>query len=586
MKKSSQKDILYAIRLVMKYGEKNIIGYCLTTILAGVLQFLFEVYYLAFLLSAIIHGASWNTTLQICLAGAGIVALRILLSKISERCQLFLELEIIPKIKRNIYEASLHQDIEKQLNKENYDEYTFVVQNCGQYIALSVNILCNAVIACIYVGFFCVELVRQDIYVMALIVLMLAFHFAMNYFLHKRLSDRKFASEQKLQPSIRKNDYYRRLFYLKSNAYYLRDEENYSHVMDLYDQDVKVYADHLVKCRKEFFAWNLFKNLYDNLYLYMIAMIALILMLRYRGILDISVYWQDYALVTKLSSLYFFSMVGDVNAVKKYVSAMRKFLEKIVPEKTAARLYDAPEIAIRNLSYQYENGGFSIDNLSLFVRKKEKIAIVGRNGSGKTTLLNLLLGLYQPASGEISIDGKDVSKYFCHGQHCAISLMSQNYNIYKLSIKDNVVMGQEEDSGRISEALDKAQCGDFVDALTEGAETKLGRDLYENATELSGGQEQRLALSRVFYDDSSLILMDEPTAKIDPLLEERIFSRSMDDFRDKTVMMITHQLGITKLFDRIIVMDNGKIVEEGPFDELMGRESVFRDMYNYQMGDA
>lgn len=164
-----------------------------------------------------------------------------------------------------------------------------------------------------------------------------------------------------------------------------------------------------------------------------------------------------------------------------------------------------------------------------------------------------------------------------------ISLLSQNFNIYFASIRDNVTMGKVGFSDDdVLEALTLAECDEFFNKFNDGLDTKIGRQYDVNAVELSGGKSQRIALARVFLSESPLVFLDEPTSAIDPIFETSILENLEKKLKGKTNVMITHRLIMTKLADRIYVMDNGRIIEEGSFDELMESKGMFYDMYNFQ----
>ena len=190
-----------------------------------------------------------------------------------------------------------------------------------------------------------------------------------------------------------------------------------------------------------------------------------------------------------------------------------------------------------------------------------------------------------PETGEILVDGKNMSEYSQIGNRKVCGLLCQNFNLYSTTLKENITMGDdiycEED---IMNAATLAQCDAFLNDIPLGLNSTIGRDIDNKAIELSRGQAQRIALARIFLSNAYLCLLDEPTAAIDNIVEKKIVNNLWIQMQGKTTIVITHRLDITRLVDRIIVMDNGTIVESGSFDDLMSRKSIFHDMYQYQMG--
>ena len=236
---------------------------------------------------------------------------------------------------------------------------------------------------------------------------------------------------------------------------------------------------------------------------------------------------------------------------------------------------DVGEIAVNHLSFQYETRTI-FDNLSLSIKKGEKIAFVGESGSGKSTLIKLLLGLLKYDKGEIRLGDMELRDICLMDLYDKVRYLSQDTPVFDGSIKENLVFDKNVPEEQIWNALRKVQLSYFVEKLATGLDTQIG----EKGTCLSGGEKQRLALARLWFDDSELVILDEATSAIDNLTEESVMMAVMQQLNGKTVIAIAHRLNSIAGFDRIILFKDGKIVGQGSFEELLRTNAYFVDLYN------
>lgn len=236
---------------------------------------------------------------------------------------------------------------------------------------------------------------------------------------------------------------------------------------------------------------------------------------------------------------------------------------------------DVGEIAIKNLSFQYEERKI-IDDLSLSIKKGEKIAFVGESGSGKSTLIKILLGLLKYNQGEVRLGDMELSGICLNNLYDRVSYLSQDAPVFDGTIKENLVFEKKVSEEQMLDALSEVQLSHLVESLAEGLNTEIG----EKGTCLSGGEKQRLALARLWFEDSELIILDEATSAMDNLTEENVMKSVLQKMKDKTVIAIAHRLNSVAGFDRIILFREGKIVGQGTFEELLRTDSYFMDLYN------
>ena len=233
------------------------------------------------------------------------------------------------------------------------------------------------------------------------------------------------------------------------------------------------------------------------------------------------------------------------------------------------------KIAIRNLSFQYEERKI-IDGLSLSIQKGEKIAFVGESGSGKSTLIRILLGLLKYNQGEVRLGDMELKEICLNNLYDRVSYLSQDAPVFDGTIKENLVFEKQVSEEQMLGVLREVQLSHLVENLAEGLNTEIG----EKGTCLSGGEKQRLALARLWFEDSELVILDEATSAMDNLTEENVMKSVMQKMKDKTVIAIAHRLNSIVGFDRIILFKEGRIVGQGTFEELLHTDSYFMDLYN------
>lgn len=579
-------NLLFAFKKALEKGSSDVIKYLVFYVISSVIGFVLDVYYLAYVIKMLVAGAPWESVLKICILGAVFVFINIVFAKYSEVQELIYSMKIKECVEMDIFKKNLDFTLSECINKDFYDEFSFVLNNAPNQIINSVQIIAKIITSLFYSVFFIIEMLNQNVIIILLITLLLLFHILIKKKISTKKSMITYSNSLEMQPLLRYNNYFTRLFYLKKYSYDLKNEKIYNIILEKYNEGTENYIKEHMKAVKKEVVVDIFNTIYDSIFMTLVVPILLIFSLKAVGTEDISVYWQLNALVTKIASLYLFSMIADLVVLSNHIQKMREFFskktEKVLDKK---KLLLPPSVLIKDINFSYdEKMAFSLKNINMRIDKGEKIAIVGRNGSGKTTLLNLILGLYLPQKGTILLDDQSIENYDLDGH--SLCLMSQNFNLYSTTLKNNINMGNfKYTEEEIQQAAHLADCNDFIEKLPLGLDSTLGRDIYENAIELSGGEAQKIALARVFLSNANLIIMDEPTAAVESLSGVSTIKRLLEKFSNKTVIMVTHRLDITKFADKIYVMENGEIVENGSFQELLDKKTLFYDMYKYQIGE-
>jgi ATP-binding cassette subfamily B protein len=225
-----------------------------------------------------------------------------------------------------------------------------------------------------------------------------------------------------------------------------------------------------------------------------------------------------------------------------------------------------------------------LDRFNLKIQPGERIALIGQNGQGKTTIVKLLSRLYDPTEGQILLDGVDLREYSIEDLCHEIGVIFQDFMRYEMTAAENIAVGRIEklhDRPLIELAAEKALADKVIEKLAGGYDQMLGRR-FETGVDLSGGEWQRLALARAYLRDAQLLILDEPTAALDARAEYEVFERFYDLTVGKMTLLISHRFSTVRMADRIVVLENGKIVEEGKHDRLVQKGGVYAEMFELQ----
>lgn len=242
------------------------------------------------------------------------------------------------------------------------------------------------------------------------------------------------------------------------------------------------------------------------------------------------------------------------------------------------------ELKLENVTFRYPGTEKTLfENINLTVHPGEKLAVVGLNGAGKTTLVKLLCGLYDPDEGRVLLNGIDIREFNRREYYQLLSAVFQEFSVLETTIAENVSQETEHmDVERVHECLDKAGLTAFVSSLPQGIQTHVGKKLYLDGIQLSGGQIQRVMLARALYKNGSILVLDEPTAALDPIAEHDIYMKYNEMTRGKTSLFISHRLASTRFCDRIIFLADGKIAEEGTHESLLKLNGKYAELFEIQ----
>ncbi len=258
-----------------------------------------------------------------------------------------------------------------------------------------------------------------------------------------------------------------------------------------------------------------------------------------------------------------------------------KFEEGISIEPAREKQY---EIKLNNVSFKYPGAeNYTLKNINLTLKPGEKLAVVGLNGAGKTTLVKLICGFYNPSEGEVLLNGENIIQYNRRDYYKFFTAVFQDFSVLASSFEENIAQRSSGvDSELVKDCIEKAGLTRKVNSLENGVKTNLLRDVYEDGVELSGGETQRLMLARALYKNAPVIVLDEPTAALDPIAESDIYNKYNELTRGKSSVFISHRLASTRFCDRIILIEQAVIKEEGTHEELMALNGIYANLFEVQ----
>lgn len=359
---------------------------------------------------------------------------------------------------------------------------------------------------------------------------------------------------------------------------------------DIYNRVTKTFEAFILRREKAYIWANLVDVILSFLrngvaYLYLIHMvlkdgISAAEFLLYFSAIGGFASWID-GILKGISTLYKQSL--DISIIREFVNYPEEFLfeegQPLIPD-----LQQTYEIELHNVSFCYPNAEYNtLEKINLKIKAGEKLAIVGLNGAGKTTLIKLICGFYDPTEGEVLLNGINIKQYNRKDYYKLFSAVFQNFSLIPNDIISNIIQADEQiDMEKVIDSIQKAGLEDKINRLPNQYHTKIGKEVYEDGIELSGGEIQRLMLARALYKNAPIIVLDEPTAALDPIAESDIYNKYNDLTAGRTSIYISHRLASTRFCDRVLLIENNRISEEGTHESLIRDGKKYAELFEIQ----
>lgn len=422
--------------------------------------------------------------------------------------------------------------------------------------------------------------------------------FILRFVVSKKLNKVNYENRLAVNPHMRKRDYVSRVFYLKDFAKELRLHPNAGAQLEeefaeANDNIIKEHKKVAVKrvCFQFLKDYGVGDFLIDGLYItYLVYKAAVLHTVNYSD--AVILFNRTGSLRGSMSRFADLGPKAHENSM--FVDKIRAFLNyepRLKSNEGDAVPEGAGELKLEHVTFKYsESGRKVLDDISLSVKPGEHIAIVGYNGAGKTTLIKLLMRLYDPTSGSISYHGRNITELCPNDYHKRIGVVFQDYQMFGANLAENVVMDvlpkDELDTRapQITAALTDAGFAQKLARLPDGLFTQVTTEFDKKGVDFSGGESQKVAISRAFYKKADILIMDEPSSALDPIAEYELNKAMESAAKGKTVFYISHRLSTTRDADRIIMLERGRIIEEGTHTELLARNGKYAEMWNAQAG--
>ncbi|MCR5803686.1 MAG: ABC transporter ATP-binding protein/permease [Clostridia bacterium] len=387
----------------------------------------------------------------------------------------------------------------------------------------------------------------------------------------------------------RRIEYLNRVMYLREYAKEIRLSNVFSLLSKQYDESVEGIRK---VCRKGSVK-AIFLHVLKSLFTFSFIFEGVLLYGAYRAIISSTISFAVFSVLTGMMVSASLIMIGCANSITSlltngmFVRNMKGFMEYVpsIPEGQEGILPDnkIETIEFKNVSFSY-NDREIIKNVSFVIEGNKSYAIVGHNGAGKSTLIKLLLRFYDPSEGTILLNGIDIKEYNLRAYRELFATAFQDQRIFSMTIRENVSMYMDESriENNVEEALKLAGIYDRIKELPNDIESTLTKEFDESGVQLSGGEFQKIAVARAFAKKCPIKIFDEPSSALDPISEGELFESIQENGKNRTLIFVSHRLSSVKNVDSVLVLDDGRLLEEGAHKELLIRDGIYSDMYKKQ----
>lgn len=577
------KNISFALSIIKKYNKTYFYLSCILFILLSPIDTIINIYFLKIIIDAIINGANITNVINIVL----IMFVATVLYAIITSCY------------KSYYVPIAKQKIQKELKIEYYNKVKNVDISCydnPDYFNKSVRIMSESVNRYISVFDSLLELISKLITITTIITIIsyldwkiilfgLAF-LVINLMVGIYANKFNYKKSHEIMKDTRKNNYIDRLFYMTEYAKDIRLFPRLSEIVINLFSDSK---DNLIKIEKKYCKKSAAIQIIQGIisFGYFCILLGYLSFQTIAGKVTIGSFAAllnaGQSFITQLSSL--FSIIPALQQHSMYLNDIMEFYkleDKIVNINDSKKTINDYSINCNNITFTYPGSSVpSIKNVKFSFPFGKKIAIVGRNGAGKTTLIKLLLRLYDPDEGDIKLGAYNYKQYDIELLRKSFSIVFQDCHIYALSIEDNIKVSSDISisSQEIIDSLKKVNIYNKIVDNNHNLSTNVTREFDDSGIVFSGGELQKIAIARAFANPSMILIFDEPNSSLDPISEYEIFKEIEECSKDKTTIVISHKLSVTKDFDYIYMMEEGCIVEEGTHEDLMKLNGNYADMY-------
>lgn len=486
-------------------------------------------------------------------------------------------------LNKTLYEKAKSVDLSSYDDPEYYNSFILTIESSSDNIANLLGLVRNYVGNLVSFATIAGVLVTIDPVCLVIILGIIGVFLPLS----RKRGDLQMARRRDNTEYHRRSDYFQRIFYLQDYAKEVRMNDIHPILIDRYNDA----ADDVIDNQRRYWKKISFVSFIQDAGIQIVGfMFVLPLYLGYCVLVKetlsagdfVAAFNGAYSIAVSINFLTVWA-VAIFSERGKMIEKYREFLSyepEIRDGEKKAPCEEPEEIRIKDLSFTYPgNSKPTLENINLTIRPYEKIALVGYNGAGKTTLTNLLLRLYDVTDGQITVAGEDIRDVTVSSHRDRFAAVFQDFQLFACKIGENVSLSDSYDEEKVKEALRHSGFGKKLD---KGMDTELLREFESDGRMLSGGEAQKVAIARAFYKNCPYVILDEPSANLDPIAEYNLNQAMIEAAKNKTVIFISHRLSTTVGADRIYVMEKGRIIESGSHAELMKKGGTYAYMFNLQ----
>lgn len=584
-------DNLYLLKLCFKAAPLYVILFIVETVRNEAVIFLEFTFGLNYVLECAEYGRPFKQAALFLVSLLTFVVVGLLFNAyLFQKLQMKSQPKIKRALKQMLYMKAKEIDLECYDDPEFYNNYVLAVseiENQTERIFAVIANLFTGLTSIVLSGAF---FIGNDVFSFIFVVVSFAASLASG----KALARLEFKIRNEKNPDERKLGYVNRVFYMND---YAKEVRLNTEVSGLLLKDFDETNDRLLEIERKNagrrFGLRFLKNYVSNNFIidvvYMIYLVYSAAVLHRISYSNVAV-MRGTANRMKNRMRQFADVYPKMQEISMYVGKIQKFLDiepKIVSTADRKVPQNSTKIELRGVSFGYgKSDGYVLKNINMKIEPNSKIAIVGYNGAGKTTLIKLIMRLYDPDEGEILLDGVNIKEYDLEEYRSMIGTVFQDFKLFAATVKENVLLDFAENGSdsEVESAIDKSGFSERLASLPDGLDTNLTTEFEDDGVNLSGGEAQKLAIARVFYKKASLIILDEPSSALDPIAEYHLNRSMLTAAENKSVAFISHRLSTTRIADRIYMLENGRIIEEGTHSGLLALGGEYAQMWRVQAG--
>lgn len=577
---------IYAMRLAFSISKERVFHSMLVRFVGYFEWVFFSAFFMRYIVDALDKGKQPGIIFAfILICGGGFMLTSLYTNYVENVTYPLTATKLYYGIYCKLYAKARNVELRCYEDSDFYNRYTMAIDAAGDNVANVVDYLWGIVIGFIATVSVFYTMYDIDPFALLFVISPIIGNFVFGNYMNKF----EFKRYQEGIPNDKVMNYVNRVMYLPDYAKEIRLSKVFNLLRRQYDKA----TDNNVRIAHKYAFRVAFMNFWRITFTFTVIFEGVLLYAIYRNLVSKTMSLAELTVLSSVMVSATWILIGlfeDIMAAIKcgmFVKNLRDFCEyeeKIPENQDGIMPSDTIEsIEFDHVSFSYKDE-YTIKDLSFTIHKNEIVAFVGHNGAGKTTIIKLLLRLYDPSEGVIRLNGIDIREYNLRAYRNLFAAAFQDFKIFGMTVKDNVLMGRhyENEDELVIQALKKAGLYEKIISLPEGINTMMTKEFDEQGAVFSGGESQKLIVARAFAKPSPIKVFDEPSSALDPIAEYELYNSIMKDGQNRTMIFISHRLSSVKNADRVFMLENGRIIEEGSHKELMKKDGSYAAMYKKQ----